>query len=177
MGFDRDNDDVINWKLFPRNWPFVRGIDRSPVNSPHKGQWRGALMFSLICSWINVWVNNHEAGDLRCYRAHYDVIVMIIQDPGLRNIRCVSYHQAHCIVTIQTTFQLQTTLLIHAIHLINCQTPYRSRSGLVAQLASAPRITILGFYAIFLKGLQHFRNIVATYNCNNISFRTWSRSA
>ena len=32
------HDDVINWKFFPRNWPFVRGIHRSPVNSPHKGQ-------------------------------------------------------------------------------------------------------------------------------------------
>ena len=53
-----------------------RGIHRSPVNSPHKGQWRGALMFSLICVWIIVWVNNREAGDLRRYRAHYDVIVM-----------------------------------------------------------------------------------------------------
>ena len=39
--------------------------------------WRGALMFSLICVWINNWVNNREAGDLRRYRAHYDVIVMI----------------------------------------------------------------------------------------------------
>ena len=44
---------------------FVRGIHRSPVNSPHKGQWRGALMFSLICVWINGWVNNRVAGDLR----------------------------------------------------------------------------------------------------------------
>ena len=44
---------------------------------PHKGQWRGALMFSLICVWINDWVNNREAGDLRRYRAHYDVILMI----------------------------------------------------------------------------------------------------
>ena len=35
---------------FPRYWPFVRGIHRWPVNSPHKGQWRGALMFSLICA-------------------------------------------------------------------------------------------------------------------------------
>ena len=43
--------------------------------SPHKGQWHGALMFSLICVWINNWVNNREAGDLRHYRAHYDVIV------------------------------------------------------------------------------------------------------
>ena len=42
----------------------------------HKGQWRGALMFSLICAWINGWVNNLEAGDLRCHRAHYHVIVM-----------------------------------------------------------------------------------------------------
>ena len=70
--------DVIKLKHFPRNWPFVRGIHRSPVNPPHKGQWRGALMFSLICVWINDWVNNHEAGDLRRYRAHYDVIVMVL---------------------------------------------------------------------------------------------------
>ena len=47
-----------------------------PVTSPHKGQWRVALMFSLICIWINDWVNNREAGDLRRYRTHYDVIVM-----------------------------------------------------------------------------------------------------
>ena len=66
-------DDVIKWKHFPRYWPFERGIHRPPVNSPQKGQWRGALMFSLICVWINGWVNNRETGDLRCYRAHYDV--------------------------------------------------------------------------------------------------------
>ena len=35
------------------------------------------LMFSLICAWINGWVNNREAGDLRCHHAHYDVIVML----------------------------------------------------------------------------------------------------
>ena len=52
------HDDVIKWKHFSRYWPFVRGIHRSPVNSPHKGQWRRALMFSLICIWINGWVNN-----------------------------------------------------------------------------------------------------------------------
>ena len=52
------------------------GIHRSPVNSPHKGEWRGTLMFSLICVWKNGWVNNRKAGDLRHYRAHYDVTVM-----------------------------------------------------------------------------------------------------
>ena len=63
-----NHDGVIKWKHFPRYWPFVRGIHRSPVNSPYKGQWRGALMF-----WIDGWVNNR---DLRRYRAHYDVTVM-----------------------------------------------------------------------------------------------------
>ena len=41
--------DVIKWKHFSRYWPFVRGIHRSPVNSLHKGQWREALVFYLIC--------------------------------------------------------------------------------------------------------------------------------
>ena len=70
------HEDVIKWKHFPRYWPFVRGIHRSPVNSPHKGQWRGALMFSLLCAWINGWVNNREAGHFRRHRAHYDVTVL-----------------------------------------------------------------------------------------------------
>ena len=71
------HDGVIKWKHFPHYWPSVRGIHRSPLNSPHRGQWRGTLVFSLICAWINVWVNNSEAGDLRRHCAHYDVIVMI----------------------------------------------------------------------------------------------------
>ena len=32
---------------------------------------------SLICVWLNGWVNNREAGDLRRYHAPYDVSVMI----------------------------------------------------------------------------------------------------
>ena len=70
------HDDVIKWKHFPRYWPFVRGINRPPVNSPHKGQWCGTLIFSLICTRISCWVNNREADDLRRHRADYDVIVM-----------------------------------------------------------------------------------------------------
>ena len=99
------HDDVIKWKHFPRNWPFVREIHRSPVNFPHKGQWRGALMFSLIYAWINDWVNNREAGDLRRQPGHYDVIVMwhyiciVIQvrvswfiDPFLFNKSCFIFY-------------------------------------------------------------------------------------
>ena len=70
------HDDVIKWKHFPRYWAFLQGIHRSPVNSPHKGQWRGALRFFWSAPWINGWVNNREAGDLRRHHAHYDAIVM-----------------------------------------------------------------------------------------------------
>ena len=71
----------ISWwrhqrETFPRYWPFVRGIHRWLVNSPHKGQWRGALIFSLIWGWINGWLNNRKAGDLRRHRAHYGVTVI-----------------------------------------------------------------------------------------------------
>ena len=82
------HDDVIQWKHFPRYWPFVRGNPKSPVNSPHKGQWRGALVFSLICAWTDSWVNNGDAGDLRRYRAHHDVIVVNI-------LKCKSLHLFH----------------------------------------------------------------------------------
>ena len=72
------HDDVFKWKRFPRYWPFVRGIHRWPVNSPHKGQCRGGLIFSLIRAWINDWVNSREASDLRRHRAHYDANVMVL---------------------------------------------------------------------------------------------------
>ena len=76
----QNHDDVIKWKYFPRYWPFARGIHQTPVNSPHKSQWRGALMFVFfICAWINGWVNNLKAGDLRRHHAYYDVTVMHIQ--------------------------------------------------------------------------------------------------
>ena len=60
------HDDAIKWKYFPR----------SRLDSPYKVQWRGALMFSLICAWINGWANNRDAGDLIHHGTHYDVIVI-----------------------------------------------------------------------------------------------------
>ena len=73
-------DNVIKWKHFPCYWFFVRGVHRSPVNSPHKSQWRGALVFSLICAWMNGWVNKREVGDLRRHRAYHDVTVIHNED-------------------------------------------------------------------------------------------------
>ena len=54
-------------ETFPHQQPFVRGFHRWPVNSPHQRQWRGTLMFSLVCGWTNGWANNKDAGDLRCH--------------------------------------------------------------------------------------------------------------
>ena len=87
-GFGESNDSIqkaicrkSQWRhpmeTFPRYWPFVRGTHRSPVNSPRKSQWRGALMFSLIRAWTNSWTNNGDAGDLRRHCAHYDVSVKV----------------------------------------------------------------------------------------------------
>ena len=52
-----NHDGVIKWKHFPLYWPFVWG----PMNSPHKGQWRRALMFSLICA-LNKRLNKQSWG-------------------------------------------------------------------------------------------------------------------
>ena len=72
------HDDVIKWKHFSCYWPFVSGIHRSLVNSPHKGQWRRALIcVSLICVWTNGWENHWDAGDLRCHHTHYDITIIV----------------------------------------------------------------------------------------------------
>ena len=92
--------------FFAWYWPFVPGIHRSPVNSPHKDQWRGALVFSLICAWIISWVNNREAGDLRRYLAHCDVSV---------SIYLVVYSLHHNVVPTLQSIPLTTNGLLYPI--------------------------------------------------------------
>ena len=71
------HEDVIKWIHFLCYRPFGRGIHWSPVNSPHEGQWRWSLMFSVICAWINGWLNNKWGWWFETRRANYDVIVML----------------------------------------------------------------------------------------------------
>ena len=94
-------DNVIKRKHFARYWAFVWGVHRSPVNSHHKGQWRGALMFSLICAWTNGWVNIRDAGDLRCHRAHYDDTVMEYTIYDLTLLDTIAPHTATLILHLQ----------------------------------------------------------------------------
>ena len=86
------------------HWPFVWGIHRSPVNYSHKGQWRRALMFSLIWAWINGWVNSGEAGDLRHHHARYDVTVMTNQKV-IRMTACSSLKTLKASSTIRSYHQ------------------------------------------------------------------------
>ena len=121
--------DVIKWKHFLRYWPFVRGIHRSPLNSPHKVQWRGALMFSLFCARINGWVNNREAGDLRRHHAHYDVIVMVFTQNTLdvsrllfpKSLKWSTSADSHC-----WGYHIEPCRVIKSLQLIK----YFSRSAL-----------------------------------------------
>ena len=63
---------------------------------PHKkDQWHGALMLSLICAWINGWVNNGEAGDCRRNCAHFDVIVIFFNE----NMRVCQSLWRHSVMT------------------------------------------------------------------------------
>ena len=122
--------------------PCLMGIHRSPVNAPHKGQWRRALMFYLICAWINGWTNNREAGDSRCECAHYDVIVMLYKHVVFyrhRNSstvstmhRGVSNHQPHhCLLNrlfrrkSKKTSTLRFTGLLREIHRCTVNSPHK----------------------------------------------------
>ena len=72
---------ILKNMMTSSNWNISQAIcvGNSPVTSDHamyKGQWSGALMFSLICTWMNSWVNNREAGDLRRHSTHCNVTVM-----------------------------------------------------------------------------------------------------
>ena len=107
------HDDVIKWKNCLRYWPLVRWIHRSPVNSPHQSQWRGALMFSLICAWINGWAGNREAIDLRRHGAHYDVIVMLYD---YINSTCAWYinHTVHSLIRHRNLVTIYIVLIMYA---------------------------------------------------------------
>ena len=103
-----NHDDVIRWKHFPRYRPFVWGIHRSPVKSPHKGQWRRALMFSLICAWISSWINKPKAGNLRRCRAHYEIIIMNASQ--IIHFTCIYICQINNFINISPSFSTQSKM-------------------------------------------------------------------
>ena len=59
------------------------------VDSLHKGQWHGTLVFSLICAWTKGWESNQYADDLRRCRTHYDDIPVPVKQPWRMWINCL----------------------------------------------------------------------------------------
>ena len=64
----------------------------------------------FICAWINGWVNNREAGDLRSIRPHYDITVMLsVTGYNIRDKKCnpltgcckVKFHKKPSINTLR----------------------------------------------------------------------------
>ena len=121
----------------------------SLVNSPqHKGQWLEALVFSLICAWINGWVNTGEAGDLRRHRAHYGVTIMIVCNVsvdvtgsvylhGLTNIANMVSNCIQYVVCDEITYPLQ-----------NFKQPLKFRNGYVISSC-----TLLGVKLLIYAGI------------------------
>ena len=107
VNFETNHDDVIKWKYFPRYWPFVWGFHRLPVNSPHKGQWRGTLMLSLICAWTNGLVSNRDAGDLRRHHAHYHVTNERGMGVHLRGLQLLWRSTAACVWLTRPWFNIK----------------------------------------------------------------------
>ena len=114
------HDDVIKWKHFLRYWPFVREIHWSSVNPPHKFQWRGDSMFFLICVWINGWVNNREAPDLRRHCVHYDCNDLLVASTP-------TYSQLKALVIHFHILELSLSFIkLELLHATNCA-PYSAK--------------------------------------------------
>ena len=126
-------------KHFPRYRPFVRRIHRWPVNSPHKGQWRGALMFSLICAWTNGWVNNRDVSDLRRHRTHHNVSVM----------RDVSASRLHC-------------------HLMSYLPGFKVIAGTVTSEASGNRVARITILPSIATRQVSSADVVVSWNPTNV---------
>ena len=82
------HDDFIKWKHFSRYCPFLKGIHRSPVDSPTNG-----------------WANTRDTGDMRRHRAHYDVAVIRkrISSPWSKEVKHQRLKWLGHLLTVMTT--------------------------------------------------------------------------
>ena len=143
-----------------------------PVNSPHKGQWCGALMFSLICIWTNGWVNNRNSGDLRRHRTHYDVTVLGL--PGILE-KWDCQHLCPTNAVINLSFAMTITLWIDGLkgHITNVPTRRFVRMCLIIILMRhmCERSSNFTCYScVLLKVNRHFLSVKVFYSKNWVIF-------
>ena len=118
-------------ETFPRYWPFVMGIHLSPVDSPQKDRWRGALMFSLISAWTNAKVNDRDDGDFETqsrslWRHCYDLTcshVLVTESSAIID----AYHATHITSSRQHIAVLASVALFHGTRMHVFTTLYSSR--------------------------------------------------
>ena len=124
-------------------FPSQRPMPPVTVVSPNKGQWRGALKFSLICAWANGWANNRHASDLRRYRGHYDAIAMtelfrcgsrrVPNDLGQR-VTCSSMHVSPGDCNIEEWKYLFHHIHGKSTHIVRVKSSPRNFTGLFYNL-------------------------------------------
>ena len=111
-GFLCPTVDAAWWRhqmeTFPRYWPFVRRIHRSPVNFPTKVSDAELWCFSLICAWTSGWVNNRDAGDflvggMAQIRCHGDLNSRLVCHNVRRRRRATPYFFSTSWYLIQVT--------------------------------------------------------------------------
>ena len=85
------HDDVIKWKQFPRYRPFVLGNHRQLVNSSHKGQWRGALIFFHLC--LNKRLSKQSWG--WWFETQTFIWLIVLREIMLRCCICISVYWYH----------------------------------------------------------------------------------
>ena len=85
-------DGVIKWKHFSHYWPFVRAPRWIPRTKASDAE---LSWFFFLCAWIHRLVNNREPGDLRRFRPHYDVIVMLGNCPQAWSRQATNHYKNH----------------------------------------------------------------------------------
>ena len=116
-------------EAFPRYWPFVRWIHRSPVNSPHKGQWRGALIFSLICA-LNKLLSKQSWGwwfgtPSRSLWCHCNEIMYPCRTVSYCAVIIVIYNVTENAISVKSCVWMCLCygVLCCAIHICHCSVP------------------------------------------------------
>ena len=156
-----------NGNIFRITGPLCGGIHLWPVNSPQKGQWRIALMFSLICAWINGWMNNREAGDLRRHRAHYDVTVMVAQGERIKgtigeDMSCLRKACFHVMTSLHWRSRWRILMTVLSLH---C-------NGVIMGTMASQITSLTTIYSIVHSGADQ-RKLLWEFNKTATEVRTW----
>ena len=83
----------------------------SPVTGEIPTQRPVTRRFDIFLTWINSWVNNREAGNLRRHRAHYDVTVMKLLTQSAPTVPVKKW-----LVAYHNTISLQFTVKWNLCH-------------------------------------------------------------